>query len=215
MYTSLSASIANISRTADMVDKAARGEAHAEKSGTVQGKKNVQKTSYGTDVASMDELKAILELALKGITPDANGKVTFAMLEKHREELGVAFSEAVKADLRELGVAEDIDFRLVVAPVTGEVQVISEHPHKGMVEQYLADNPHMVEQFTQIQAMSNLDRIRRFNGIPSGDIKHQIQMESLNEFFVSANNGGMGAASLLLEYADGAASMMTGLNMRV
>jgi len=172
-------------------------------------------SAYTGGASSLSEIKSMINAALKGVEPDGNGRVTFAQLEKHREAMEKEFAEKVKADLRELGVAEDIDFRLVADPSSGKVEVVSNHEDKGKVEQYLKDNPEVVEQFKQIQTIANLDRARQFNGISRADMKRQIQMEALGNFFMSASSNGMGTGSMVMDYFQGSASLMNGLNMRV
>ncbi|MFV0420647.1 hypothetical protein [Oleidesulfovibrio sp.] len=218
MYTSSISSAYGMNFTANTLKNEKNDEAEAEQAAAKESLENVKRprvSAYTGGASSMKEIKAMINAALEGIEPSSNGKITFAMLDEHRNKMEKDFAEQVKADLRELGVAEDIDFRLVADPVTGNVEVVSSHADKAKVEQYLKDNPEMVEKFKQIQTISNLDRARQFNGISKTDMKREIQMEALGSFFMSATNNGMGAGSMMMDYFQGSASIINGLNMRI
>lgn len=154
--------------------------------------------------------------ALDGIEPDANGRITFKQVQEHKKALEEEFTAVVKADLRKLGVDEDINFRLVENPADGKVVVISDHPDKELVEKYLQANPDVVEQFQHIEKLGNLDRARSFQKTPITDIKQSLQTSAVEAFFSAAIDNGMGLYSQVMDlHASGYTSGMAGIQRRV
>lgn len=165
---------------------------------------------------SMAGIAKMVEASLEGVEPDANGKITFEQVRKHKEAMQEEFSEQVKADLKELGVAEDIEFRLVANPTSGGIEVVTDHEDKALIEKYFKANPEMAEKFNKIEMLGNLDRAKQYQGLPPGQMKKDFQMQAMDYFLGNAQNNGMSMASGMMDFsAAGSSFLMGGLNRMV
>jgi hypothetical protein len=153
--------------------------------------------AYSSTNDMVSSLSTAIKQAMSTLGLGKNDRVTFATLNEARAKMEDAFTSQVKADLRDLGVDEDIEFRLVTNS-QGGVDVISTHPDAGMVEKYFEDNPDMVERFQEIQAMSNVEEARKASGYDIKAIRERIQVESMIDWFAGTGQG----VQQLMQYED-------------
>lgn len=158
---------------------------------------------------SLDYL-ARLSAVLKEISPNTSGKLTFAMVEKHRAQLEEAFSAKVREDLISLGVDKNVEFRLVTNEKTGGVSVVTEHEDKAIIEKYFKNNPDMVKEFQKIQTLSNLEKARKAEGYSAQETRTRLQMEAMSIWWSEE-----GASSQIMDYTANQATFLTGLRTRI
>ncbi len=182
---------------------------------TAVARQQARRATMYTANNTMSGIARQVTAALEGVEPDSNGRITFQQVADHKKALEEAFAEDVKADLKELGVDEDIEFRLV-ADNAGGVAVVSDHPDAELVERYFKANPEMVERFNKIEMLGNFDRAREFQSRPITDMRKEIQMQAVDAFMTSASDNGMSMMSELMDFsASGYTSDMFGLNLSV
>ncbi|CAK7009157.1 MAG: hypothetical protein DELT_00371 [Desulfovibrio sp.] len=158
--------------------------------------------------------KALTAMKLEGYT-----SFTFSDIEDYRQKLEADFAAAVKSDLAEMGVDEDIEFTLVL-DASGNIQVISDHEDKAAVEAYFADNPEMVEVFEHIQALSNLKKSQQkaasLGNSLAKDLKISLQGEALNAFFDATESSTSDYFSQIANFGSGdTTSYLLGLKTTV
>lgn len=170
--------------------------------------------------------QAAINKALSEIGASTGGKVTFADIMKHREDLETTFSAQVRLDLAELGVSIDTEFTLNLS-AEGKIDVSCDDPNaKAIIEEYLADNPDVCEQFGYIQALGNLERARQspasatamWQQVRSNTV--EMQTQALEAFFSDAMQSGMNYSSMLANFGAGedageSTSFYAGLNFTV
>ncbi len=162
-----------------------------------------------------------LSEAIAVIRTRSSDRITFETIETYRQTMEKQFSDNLREALRKKGVDPAIEFKLV-ADANGDVKVISDHKDKASVEQYLKDNPRMVEQFQHIQALSNVQRtaensVAHSTGSSVAQIKKQLQAQAVSEYFTMLEDSGASFASQIADFnSDGSqASYMLGLNYSV
>ena len=178
--------------------------------------------SSGSSAASgllTPEGRAELGRALANMRKEGFTSFTWDDIEKYRKALEADFTKAVKADLAEMGVDPDIQFTLVM-DAYGQVSVVSNHPDKAYIEEYLKDNPEMVDTFKHIQALSNLKRSQQRAAVQGNnfakDMKASLQAEAVQAFFATTDNGGMDYFSQIANFgSNDATSWLLGLNQKV
>ena len=145
---------------------------------------------------------------------------TFEGIERYRVIKELEFSLKVKEELKELGVAEDIEFRLV-ADTGGNIQVITDHADKAIIEKYIADNPDVAEEIKHIQALSNLKRVSKNAQARNQEdmirLKKSLQAEAVEAFFAMNDNDGKDWFSQIAAFdgSDDSAKFMMGLGLSV
>lgn len=157
--------------------------------------------------------------ALDAMKKEGYTSFTFSDIEDYRQKLEADFSAAVKSDLKEMGVGEDIEFTLVLDS-SGNLQVISDSKDKAAVEAYFKDNPKMGDVFKHIQALSNLKKTQQKAaslGNPlARDLKVSLQAEALTAFFDATEGTGTDYFSQIANFGtNGTTSYLLGLNQTV
>ncbi len=160
-----------------------------------------------------------LSKALDAMKKAGYTRFTFSDIEEYRKTLETQFSEAVRSDLKEMGVDPDIQFNLVL-DAYGNLQVVSDHPDKAAVEQYFADNPEMVDVFKHIQALSNLKKSQSKSPEQAAEftrnLKLSLQAEAVQAFFAVTDNNGSDYFSQIANFgSNDATSYYLGLNQKV
>ena len=140
------------------------------------------------------EGRAELGKALENMREAGFTSFTWGDIESYRKALEADFTKAIKSDLTEMGVDPEIQFTLVM-DAYGQTRVVSDNPDRVAVEQYLGDNPEMVDAFKHIQALSNLKRSQQKASVQgnafASDLKATLQAEAVQAFFETTDNGGM------------------------
>ncbi|MDL2267625.1 hypothetical protein LJC46_06525 [Desulfovibrio sp. OttesenSCG-928-G15] len=182
--------------------------------------------AYGNVSLGSSLGQAAINKALSEISTNSDGKVTFADIIKHREDLETTFSAQVRIDLAERGVSLDTEFTLTMTP-EGKIDVSCDDPNaKAAIEEYLAESPDVCEQFGYIQALSNLERARQSPAASTAMWQEarsntsMMQLSALENFFTDATQSGMNYSSLLASFSGGLdstenASFYAGLNFTV
>ncbi len=192
------------------------GKAASGQTSGVRG--GVAPTLSGANFSSRTQ-KALSE-AIAVIRTQTKERITFETVEAYRQSMEKQFSDNLRAALKEKGVDEKIEFKLV-ADANGDIQVVSNHKDKAMVEQYLKDNPKVVEQFQHIQALSNVQRtaentVAFASGASVAQIKRQLQAQAVESYFTMMDGTTSMASQIASFNSDGSqASFMAGLNYSV
>lgn len=189
--------------------------------GSKSGGNGLTSSASGTGVSALltGDGRQELQKALAAMKKEGYTSFSFSDVEDYRRKLESDFASAVRSDLAEMGVAPDIEFQLVL-DAQGNVQVISGHEDKAVIERYLADNREMVGVFKHIQALSNLKKSRQMgaaqNMAVARDLKLSLQAEALQAFFESTDNNGQDYFSQIANFgANDATSYFLGLNQKV
>ena len=140
--------------------------------------------------ANSRAIELIQKMKAEGITVNSQ-----AISEK-LGELEQQFAEQVKRELKDRGIAEDVDFR-VSLDEEGKVKVYSSHPDAKAVQKYFDDNPKLAEQVADIEALSGLNSALSKNKAAAATmspvaLRKNLQMESMDLFFAGINGEGGG-----------------------
>lgn len=180
---------------------------------------NAVKNYYNTPTKSQAGSEA-LSRALKEITPNASGRITFQMIEQHHAELKEEFTMAVRGALRQKELPEDTEFRLV-SNSDGKIEVICDDPEaKKVIEELFAENEALTEQFHYIQALGNLDRAQlnvspEHMNMNKQAFKAGLQAQAWQTFFEASMESGNGYSSLMADFGLDSASYLLGANFTV
>lgn len=166
--------------------------------------------SYTTSTAASGVISTLSAL-LSGMGLGSSDKVTFQDLLNYREELRQNFEATVKKGLREKGVDEDVKFQ-VVSDGNGGVKIITDSPDKAKIEAYFADNPKLVEQFNQIEALTNVEAARKSSKLDVKAMRQRIEVESMTAWFTGS---GQSVGSILNFSGAQSALLSAGLNQKV
>ncbi len=166
--------------------------------------------SYTTSTAASGVISTLSAL-LSGMGLGSSDKVTFQDLLNYREDLRQNFEATVKKGLREKGVDEDVNFQ-VVSDGNGGVKIITDSPDKAKIEAYFADNPKLVEQFNQIEALTNVEAARKSSKLDVKAMRQRIEVESMTAWFTGS---GQSVGSILNFSGAQSALLSAGLNQKV
>lgn len=166
--------------------------------------------SYTTSTAASGVISTLGAL-LSGMGLGSSDKVTFQDLLNYREDLRQNFETTVKKGLREKGVDEDVKFQ-VVSDGNGGVKIITDSPDKAKIEAYFADNPKLVEQFNQIEALTNVEAARKNSKLDVKAMRQRIEVESMTAWFTGS---GQSVGSILNFSGAESALLSAGLNQKV
>ena len=135
-----------------------------------------------------------------------NSELTDAQEVLDKSSLG----QTLYSGLNSLGVDANVKFTLKVN-TDGSVTVISDSADKAKIQQFFNDNPSLVKQYQQIEALSGLDDARKAMQISPSEMRKRIQIESMSAWWSGSNN----ASSYFGSYSDGNMSVLAGLNRSV
>lgn len=166
--------------------------------------------SYTTSTAASGVISTLGAL-LSGMGLGSSDKVTFQDLLNYREDLRQNFETTVKKGLREKGVDEDVKFQ-VVSDGNGGVKIITDSPDKAKIEAYFVDNPKLVEQFNQIEALTNVEAARKSSKLDVKAMRQRIEVESMTAWFTGS---GQSVGSILNFSGAESALLSAGLNQKV
>ena len=167
-------------------------------------------SGYATS-AALSGISSTLSSLLSGMGLGASDKVSFQNLLDYREELRENFESTVKKGLLDKGVDENVNFQ-VVSDGNGGVKIITDSPDKAKIEAYFADNPKLVEQFNQIEALTNVEAARKNGNLDDKAMRQRIEVESMTAWFTGS---GQSVGSILNFSGAQSALLMAGLNQKV
>lgn len=167
---------------------------------------NNQNSAYATN--SSTSLQDALAATLKAMGASANDRITLNEVNKYKANLEQEFSSSVRADLQKLGVDKDIQFQ-VVTDGSGGVKVLSDHEDKALVEKYFDDNPSKVKEFEKIQALGNLENVRKNQQMDPTALRKRIQVENMGAWFSDS------PANTMMASQSSGSQFFTGFNTRV
>ncbi|MBQ9405414.1 MAG: hypothetical protein IJU37_01585 [Desulfovibrio sp.] len=171
------------------------------------------RNAYGNSSDMSSKLSSMVELTkyvMDAMGLDSDARVTFNQINKYREQLTTAFNTAVKEGL---GTSADTAFTLKVDDITGDVIVeSSDAEFKTAAQTFFDNNPEVVKQFKQLEALSGLDDARRAMQISPSDMRRRIEIESLAAWWAGSSNS---TASFFGNYTNDSLSILSGLNLNV
>jgi hypothetical protein len=99
------------------------------------------------------------------------------------------FAEKLRKDFELLGVDPQIVFQLKENE-KGGLTVGSDHADRDKVQKYFDDNPKMVKEYKEIQALANLEAARKNMDINPVELKKRLQIENMSAWWGTESNGG-------------------------
>ncbi len=147
-----------------------------------------------------------IDLAMQELGISSGQRVSFEDISDAREQMEDDFTDEVVEGLAELGLPDDIDFRLA-SDGNGGITVISTHPDKHKIEEYFDKHPELVERFNNIMTLSNVEESRAANNYDPQVMRTQIQMQSLSTWFAEE-----GSSSSFMAYESSNAWFSTGVD---
>ncbi|SCM74742.1 hypothetical protein [Desulfovibrio sp. 86] len=135
-----------------------------------------------------------------------NSDLTAAQGVLDKSSLG----QTLNSGLNSLGVDANVKFTLQVN-TDGSVTVISDGADQAKIQQFFNDNPKLVKQYQQIEALSGLDDARKAMQVSPSEMRKRIQVESMAAWWSGSNN----ASSYFGSYSEGNMSVLAGLNRSV
>ena len=91
------------------------------------------------------------------------------------------------------------------------VQTIGDGADQAKIQQFFNDNPKLVKQYQQIEALSGLDDARKAMQVSPSEMRKRIQVESMAAWW----SGSGSASSYFGSYSEGNMSVLAGLNRSV
>lgn len=177
-----------------------------------QDTQDLQETQENEENAFPAKDSAQLALLTEQIAEELGmqGKITYSSLLAARDSLSAEFQETVKKGLAEKGAAEDADFRLSLDE-EGRLNVSSNHRDKAKIEQFFKENPSLVNTYTKIQTLNQVEEARKMSGT---DLKDAVEKAGLLSYTSALMLGGNSALAV---NGDGTLTslMNTGFNFTV
>ena len=145
-------------------------------------------------------------------------KVNSDSISEKLTELEQEFAEQVKRELKDRGIADDVDFR-VSLDEEGKVKVYSSHKDVKAVQKYFDDNPELAEKVADIEALSSLKTSlgkSKDATLSPVALKKNLQMESMDYFYAGLEGEGNGSlmdmfTPQILSYADSKLTTFSGV----
>ncbi|OXS29528.1 MAG: hypothetical protein BCS36_07320 [Desulfovibrio sp. MES5] len=135
-----------------------------------------------------------------------NSDLTDAQEVLNKSSLG----QTLYSGLSSLGVDANVKFTLQVN-TDGSVTVVSDSADKAKIQQFFDDNPTLVKQYQQIEALSGLDDARKAMQIAPSEMRKRIEVESMAAWW----SGSDSSSSYFGSYSNGSMSVLAGLNLSV
>lgn len=135
-----------------------------------------------------------------------NGELGDIQAALDKSDLGNTLSKGLK----NLGISPDVQFTLQVN-ANGSVTVISDSPDKAKIQKFFDDNPALVKQYQQVEALSGLDDARKAMQASPSEMRKRIQIESMAAWWAGSGN----ASSYFGNYSNGNMSVLAGLNLNI
>lgn len=135
-----------------------------------------------------------------------NGELGDIQAALGKSDLGNTLSKGLK----NLGISPDVQFTLQVN-ANGSVTVISDSPDKAKIQKFFDDNPALVKQYQQVEALSGLDDARKAMQASPSEMRKRIQIESMAAWWAGSGN----ASSYFGNYSNGNMSVLAGLNLNI
>ncbi len=164
--------------------------------------------SYG--LQSLSALSYAAEATFEGLGLNSNESVTFSQILGYKEEIQEKFSSKVADELEELGIPRDAKYTIATDYETGEIVVSSDSEYKAEIEKYFADNPEIVEEFQQIQYLSNLERASSNSSISEAQNVTKQQLQAMASSFYANPS-----SSIMSSYGTDSTSFGMGLSTMV
>ncbi len=164
--------------------------------------------AYGSQ--SLSALSYAAEATFEGLGLNSTESVTFSQILGYKEDIQEKFSAKVADELEELGVPRDAKYTIATDYETGEIVVSSDSEYKDEIEKYFADNPEIVEEFQQIQYLSNLERATSTASINESQAVTKQQLQSMAATFYANPS-----SSIMSSYGADSASFGMGLSTMV
>ncbi len=174
--------------------------------------KKPQKPSYTKPSSTTSWLQAAVSATMAGMGLGPTDKVTFSTIVAYRDQMQKDFDEKVKQGLKEAGVSEDTNFQLVSGPEGGIKVICDNEEEKAKIEKFFKDNPELVKDFEKIQALNNVEAMRKEQRIDPNAIRQRIQIESMTAWFAGA---GGNSVSAIMNHSGGSSSFSSGVNTLV
>lgn len=135
-----------------------------------------------------------------------NGELGDIQAALDKSDLGNTLSKGLK----NIGISPDVRFTLQVN-ANGSVTVISDSPDKAKIQKFFDDNPALVKQYQQVEALSGLDDARKAMQASPSEMRKRIQIESMAAWWAGSGN----ASSYFGNYSNGNMSVLAGLNLNI
>ena len=113
-----------------------------------------------------------------------NDRVSFGQINSYRQQMEEEYAKKIAEDFENLGIDSKVSFQLKENTAGGLV-VSTSHPDRDKIQKYFDDNPEMVEQYNEIQALANLDAARKSMDIQPAELKKRIQIENMSVWWES------------------------------
>ncbi len=157
-----------------------------------------------TLMSTLDSVSEVLERL------GYNGRMTATAISQQKEKLEKAFEAQVKSDLKELGVSEDIDFR-VALDQAGNFVISTDSADKATVEAYFEDNPGYAQVLKDIETLSNAKRQTGSGAVNIADLRKTLQAQYIGSFFLDSM-GTDSFATNTLSFSNGIMQSILGVN---
>ncbi|SDF49201.1 hypothetical protein [Desulfovibrio legallii] len=155
------------------------------------------------------------------MTVDSTGKLTATAVGASTDAASLTAAQSVltasdlgstlSAGMNGLGVDADVTFTIQVND-DGTVTIAGAGDDTEEIQQFFDDNPDLVKQYRQIDALSGLDDARKALQLSPSELRQRIQLESMAAWWSSSDS----ASSYFGSYSDeDGLSLLAGLNLSV
>ncbi|MBB5142918.1 hypothetical protein [Desulfovibrio intestinalis] len=159
--------------------------------------------------------KQNVEASTVSLRLGASGNVQATVNNKELTDAQAALNSStlgstISSGLSNLSIDPDVKFTLQVN-TDGSVTVISDSADKSKIQQFFDENPSLVKQYKQVEALSGLDDARKAMQVSPSDMRKRIQVESMAAWWSGSGN----ANSYFGNYSNGKMDLLAGLNLNV
>ncbi len=145
--------------------------------------KNMQQAKKAYAQQDTNQMAIAAEGVFASLGLHDQNKITFSKISEFREQRKAEFSEEVEKGLEEIGIDKKTEYQLVTNYSGEGVDIITNSPDKARIQQFYVDNPHLVEEFKELQYLDNLEKTRENENISQQLSVTKAQLKNMSATF--------------------------------
>ncbi len=145
--------------------------------------KNLQQAKKAYGAAETNQLAQAGESVFASLGLHDHNKISFNKINEYKEQRKAEFATEVEEGLLEYGIDKETEYQLVTSYSGEGIDIITSSSDKAMIQQFYVDNPHLVEEFKELQYLDNLEKIRTSENISPSLSLTKNQLKSMSSSF--------------------------------
>ncbi len=145
--------------------------------------KNMQQVKKAYAQNDSNQMASAAESVFASLGLHDHNKISFAKINEFKDEKKAEFSKEVEAGLEEVGIDKNTEYQLVTNYSGEGVDIITDSHEKAKIQQFYVDNPHLIEEFKELQFLDNLEKTRESENISENLSLTKAQLKNMSTSF--------------------------------